>query len=105
MSDKRRFQRKRRRLTVEFEWNKAPCTGFTYDISPVGMFVRSIRLPTLGVRIKARLILPGEKLVELRGIVVRTFRVPSSLVRVVPSGFGLRLEDRPEEYLQFLASL
>jgi PilZ domain-containing protein len=105
MSEKRQFARKKRRLTVQFEWNKASCTGFTYDISPVGIFVRSSRLPRPGVRIKVTIILPGEKQVPMRGIVVRTFRVPSNLARVIPTGFCLRLVDRPEEYLQFLAGL
>ncbi len=105
MPEKRRFPRKKRRLTVEFEWNNAPCTGFTYDISAIGMFVRSTRLPKPGSRIRVTLLLPGERQLSIRGVVVRSFRVPPSLARVIPSGFCLRLLDRPEEYLQFLAAL
>jgi hypothetical protein len=36
---------------------------------------------------------------------VRTFRVPASLTRVIPSGFSIRLTDQPEEYLAYLAAL
>jgi len=104
MPEKRRFPRKKRRLTVEFEWDKAPCVGFTYDLSAIGMFVRSTRLPKPGSRLRVKVLLPDERHLSLRAVVVRSFRVPSSLARVIPSGFCLRLLDRPEEYLQFLAT-
>jgi PilZ domain len=106
MTDKRQFPRKKRRLTVEFNWNKSPCTGFTYDLSVSGIFVRSIRIPRLGTRLKIVLFLPNAKEVPLVGSVVRSFRVPSSLARTIPSGFCLRIVERPpEDYLQFLASI
>jgi len=105
MPEKRRFPRKRRRLTVEFEWEKTHCTGFTYDISPSGIFVRATRFPKPGARLCATLVLPDETQLQIRGTVVRTFRVPSSLARLIPSGFSLRLTERPEKYLQFLAAL
>ena len=105
MPEKRRFPRKRRRLTVEFEWEKTPCTGFTYDISPAGIFVRATRFPKPGARISATLVLPGDKPVKVRGTVVRTFRVPGNLTRLIPSGFSLRLTEQPEEYLAYLAAL
>jgi hypothetical protein len=105
MPEKRRFPRKRRRLTVEFEWEKSHCTGFTYDISPSGIFVRATRFPTPGARITATIVLPDETQLQVRGTVVRTFRVPSSMTRLIPSGFSIQLTDRPEAYLQFLAAL
>jgi hypothetical protein len=105
MAEKRRFPRKRRRLPVEFVWEKTPCTGFTYDISSAGIFVRATRFPKPGAEISATLVLPGEKPVKVLGIVVRTFRVPASLTRLIPSGFSLRLTEQPEEYLAFLAAI
>jgi PilZ domain-containing protein len=105
MAEKRQFPRKRRRLTVEFEWEKTPCTGFTYDISCAGIFIRATRFPKPGARITATLVLPGDKLVKVRGTVVRTFRVPATLTRLIPSGFSLRLTEQPEEYLAFLAAI
>ncbi|MGH9364940.1 MAG: PilZ domain-containing protein [Thermoanaerobaculia bacterium] len=106
MPERRKFERKKRRLTVEFQWNNHESTGFTYDISPTGMFVRSVRIPGLGMRLKSRLLLPNAKPVHLVGTVVRALRVPTSLARAVPSGFGFRMvEQPPEEYFQFLATL
>lgn len=106
MPERRKFPRKKRRLTVEFQLNNAECTGFTYDISPTGIFVRSVRIPGLGMRLKSRVLLPNAKQVLLVGTVVRALRVPTSLARAVPSGFGLNMVERPpEEYFRFLATL
>jgi hypothetical protein len=105
MAEKRQFPRKRRRLIVEFEWEKTPCTGFTYDISSAGIFIRATRFPKPGARITATIVLPGDKPVKVRGTVVRTFRVPATLTRLIPSGFSMRLTEQPEEYLAFLAAI
>jgi hypothetical protein len=105
MAERRGFARKKRRFLVEFNLRGAACTGFTYDVSPTGIFVRSIRLPDPGTFLTASLHLPHGKSVALRGNVVRSFRVPPGLARLVPSGFSIRLSDSPEDYFQFLASL
>ncbi len=67
MPEKRHLLRKRRRLTVEFHWDKAACVGFTYDISPSSFFVRTARIPKLGARLVLTLILPDETKVPLSG--------------------------------------
>jgi hypothetical protein len=105
VSERRSFARKKRRFLVEFRLRGAACTGFTYDVSPTGIFVRSVRLPDPGTSMAAQLHLPEGKRIEVRGRVVRSFRVPPALSRVVPSGFSIRLADTPEDYFQFLATL
>ena len=76
MAERRGFARKKRRFLVEFILRGAACTGFTYDVSPTGIFVRSIRLPDPGTFLTANLHLPHGKSVAVRGKVVRSFRVP-----------------------------
>ena len=105
MSERRSFARKKRRFLVEYHLRGAQCTGFTYDVSPSGIFVRSVRLPEPGTALTAQLHLPEGKKVEVRGRVVRSFRVPPALSRVIPSGFSIRLAETPEDYYQFLATL
>ena len=105
MAERRKFARKKRRFLVEFTLQGANCTGFTYDVSPTGIFVRSIRLPYPGTVLTANLHLPEGKRIEVRGKVVRSFRVPAALSRLIPSGFSLRLSDTPEDYFQFLSTL
>ena len=105
MSERRGFGRKKRRFLVEFKLRGAQCTGFTYDISPSGIFVRSVRLPEPGTFMSADLHLPQGKRLTVRGKVVRSFRVPASLARLVPSGFSMKLSESPEDYFQFLSTL
>lgn len=105
MRQKRSFDRKKRRYLVEFTLDGTACSGFTNDVSPSGIFVRSNRLPDPGVVLSVNLHLPEGKHVVLRGKVVRSFRVPARLSQLIPSGFAVRLSDTPEEYFQFLATL
>ncbi len=105
VAERRNFARKKRRFLVEFHLRGALCTGFTYDISASGIFVRSVRLPDPGTYMTADLHLPEGKRCTVRGRVVRSFRVPASLSRLIPSGFSIRLAESPEDYFQFLATL
>lgn len=106
MPEKRVLPRKRRRLTVEFLWNRTACTGFTYDISPSSLFIRSARIPSIGTRLPIRIILPDETQIPILGAVTRSFRVPASLARVIPSGFCLKILHRtPESFRNYLASI
>lgn len=105
MAERRTFNRKKRRFLVEYQIKGAPCTGFTYDVSPNGIFVRSVRLPEPGTFLTANLHLPEGRRIAVRGRVVRSFRVPAALSRLIPSGFSIRLADTPEDYFQFLATL
>jgi len=105
MGEKRKFSRVRRRLVLEFRLSGSHCYGFTHDLSPAGIFVRSIRIPTVGSPIEAELQLPDGKKLPIRGKVVRSYRAPSSLASSVPSGFGMTLAGGPEDYLRYLATL
>ena len=105
MEERRGFARKKRRFLVEFQMRGSTFTGFTYDISPSGIFVRSIRLPDPGTTLTANLHLNAGRRIAVQGRVVRSHRVPAGLVRIVPSGFSIRLSNAPEDYFQFVASL
>ena len=105
MEERRGFARKKRRFLVEFEMKGSSGTGFTYDISPSGIFVRSIRLPDPGTNVTANLHLNAGRRIVVHGRVVRSRRVPAQLTRLVPSGFSLRLSDAPEDYFRFVESL
>ena len=67
--------------------------------------MRSIRLPSPGTVLTANLHLDKGKRIAVRGKVVRSFRVPAALARLVPSGFSMRLSETPEDYFQFFATL
>ena len=105
MADKRKFPRVKRRLVVEFRISGTACIGFTHNLSPLGLFVRSIRIPNPGTTVDAELVLPDGSKIPLEGKVVRSYRAPTALARLVPSGFGMALSSSPEEYFQLLATL
>lgn len=97
--------RRRCRYLVEWEKDGALCTGFTHDISPTGMFVRTTYIPENGETLTLQLLVRTGTKMRLRGSVVRSYRVPSNLRRYVASGFAIRIDEAPEEYFQLLASL
>jgi hypothetical protein len=103
--ERRGFARSRRRFLVEFDLEGTVCTGFTNDVSPTGIFIRSVRLPAPGTLLTASLHLPEGRRIAVRGRVVRSHRVPTALSRLIPSGFSIRLSDTPEDYFQFLTTL
>jgi len=105
MANRRFSLRKRRRFLIEWLSGDSLCTGFTEDISPTGIFVRSTYIPKIAAALTLQLLLPGGRKLQLRGTVVRSQRVPQNLRAVVPSGFGVRLNEAPEEYFQLLANL
>ena len=105
MDERRGFARKKRRFLVEFSVRGTSYTGFTYDVSPTGIFVRATRFPDPGTLLTANLHLPEGKRMAVTGKVMRSFRVPAALSRLIPSGFSIRLSDSPEDYYQFLATL
>lgn len=116
MPEKRRVPRIKKRLPILIDrarpLNAAPSsegstyTGFTYDFSATGIFVRAMHTPPAGSPMKARLALPDGNKISLRGKVVRAFWAPPSLRHLVPSGFCLRFtESPPEDYFRFLESL
>jgi hypothetical protein len=97
--------RRKRRYLVEWQKDDYVCTGFTQDISPTGIFVRSMHIPELGVTVSLKVLLPEGQKLRVRGTVVRSYRVPVNLRRFIPNGFGIHLNEAPEEYFQLLASL
>jgi hypothetical protein len=105
MAQKRFSTRRKRRYLVEWMVEDSLCTGFTQDISPTGVFVRSTYIPNVGAILTMQLLLPGGEKLRLRGSVVRTHRLPQHMRAVLPSGFAIRLSEAPEEYFQLLANL
>ena len=105
MAERRLFPRVKKRIFVSFDVGRHSAEGFTYDISPTGIFVRSVHFPRPGTQLKIRLKPPVGQRILLHGTVVRTYRVPARLTAFVPSGFSVRLLHPPEEYFQLLARL
>lgn len=105
MAEKRGCPRRKRRLLVEWAGGGFASAGFTHDVSPTGIFVCSTYIPGIKRLLTLTLSLPGGRKIRLRGITVRSYRVPANLRRAVPSGFCIRLTEAPEDYFGLLADL
>ncbi len=97
--------RRKRRYVVEWKANDYVCTGFTQDVSPTGIFIRSTHIPEVGQIVSLKILLPGRQKLWVRGTVVRSYLAPANLRQFIPSGYGIRLKEAPEEYFQLLARL
>jgi hypothetical protein len=104
MAERRRFPRIKKRILVTYQEGEHTGEGFTNDLGPTGIFVRSVFFPKPGSVLRIRLRSPAGH-IALRASVVRSYRVPSRLTAYVPSGFIVRLIDPPEAYFQLLARL
>lgn len=105
MPERRRFTRIQKRYLVEFETNGKLRSGFTHNLSPVGLFICSVHLPKPGTPLKMWMKIPGRKRILLGVRVVRSYWVPARLNRFVPSGFCVTLQYAPEDYFQLIANL
>lgn len=104
MAERRRFPRIKKRILVAYEVGTHKGEGFTNDLGPTGIFVRSVYFPKPGEVLRIRLKSPCGQ-ISLRASVVRSYRVPARLTAFVPSGFIVKLLDPPEAYFQLLARL
>ena len=105
MPNRRFSTRRRRRYLIEWQRAGSLCTGFTHDVSPTGIFVRSMYVPRLEGVLTMQLLLPGGGKLRLKGRVVRLQSVSQNLRGVRPSGFAVRLTEAPEQYFHLLANL
>ena len=106
MAEKRGGKRSRKRLLVDFETTSGRTTGFTHDVSPDGMFVRTIRIAQVGKGLHAIVHLPDGRQVPIDGIVVRSYRAPVALRSLVPTGFAIHLSaERPPEFVEYASHL
>lgn len=104
MAERRRFPRIKKRILVSFQLGAHTGEGFTNDLGPTGMFVRSIFFPKPGTTLRIRLKSPAGQ-IALRATVVRSYKVPMRLAAYVPRGFIVRVIDPPNAYFELLARL
>lgn len=104
--DKRGKDRITKRLFVKFGLEKPDKVGFTEDISPSGLFIKSSVIFPPGTPIQIELELSDHRFVRLTGEIVWAKKVPQNLLRVSKkSGMGIRLVQAGEDYNQYSTEL
>jgi len=95
--------RMRTQIPTEFRASQLVGKGKVRNISEGGLFVGTSEIPEEGEAVELKLSAPGRPPVEIQGLVwwtTRKIEAPNGR-----RGFGLRLLDASESYLQLLASL
>jgi Tfp pilus assembly protein PilZ len=102
--DNRQLPRLKRRLPLRYSRDsKNWHTSFTQDIGPWGLFVVALKPLQNGVAVRIILDIGGEDL-ELSGRVAWRQPGAAALQRVQKGGFGVRIENAPERWYEFVAS-
>jgi hypothetical protein len=91
MAEKRQHRRLRRRMMVKFGEKDFSQSGFTWDVSPTGLFIVASQLPALDARLHLQLFVDPERFLLFEGEVRRHKRVPPELRSLERGGFGVRL--------------
>jgi hypothetical protein len=100
----RGFQRHPRftkRLEVTFSSGGLSYKGILSNLSANGLFIRTTRGFAPGTTVDIQIMMPGNKISSLKGIVRRTVKVPISPIK---NGMGVELITRDEAYVNFVTT-
>lgn len=103
--DKRYAQRILGRIKVYFGPQAPDSLGFALNLSADGLYVSSTKVYHPPAELAIRLEPIGEPVIEVRGLVRWSQRIPPRLVSVVKPGMGIRLDSPPREYLDLFSRL
>jgi len=102
--ERRRMPRIKRRLLVRFRAadDEKYRSAFTSDISPLGLFLVTSRLEVIGQPLVLQVETLPQNILYLRGRVAWTRTVSLEMRTVEKTGFGVHLDNVPEEWYRFL---
>lgn len=102
MARERGYQRHPRftkRLEVTFSSGGLSYKGILSNLSANGLFIRTNRGFAPGTEVEIQLMMPGDKISSLKGIVRRTVKAP---VTPAKNGMGIELITRDEAYVNLV---
>lgn len=94
-----RHPRFTRRLEVTFISGGLSYKGILSNLSANGLFIRTNRGFAPGTEVEIQLMMPGDKISSLKGIVRRTVKAP---VTPAKNGMGIELITRDEAYVNLV---
>lgn len=89
--DNRQTLRSKKRLSVRFGTEGPKHIGYTEDISPEGMFIKTASVYRPGTLLQIQITVKGAESVLLEGQVRWAKRVPPQLVRKIKAGMGVKI--------------
>ena len=104
--EEKRNPRTKKRMTCGLSIEGRHYSGFVLDISPGGLYVQTSARPAPGTPVEVELGLPTRKQpLQMRAKVARQKLVPPELLSVAQGGIGLQLDDPPEVFTEYCASV
>jgi hypothetical protein len=97
-----RHPRFTRRLEITFSSGGLSYKGILSNLSANGLFIRTNRGFAPGTAVNVQVMMPGNKISSLRGIVRRTVKAP---VTPAKNGMGIELTEWDERYIQFVKTV
>jgi hypothetical protein len=99
---KRRYKRYIRRLETEFTIGGSTFRGISSDLSEKGLFIRTGKGFVPGSILDIVIYLPNGEKAKVKGIVRRTIKTDSTLVK---NGMGIEILENDEVYTKFIKDL
>lgn len=99
--DRRRHRRHTKRLRTVFTHGDSNYLGFSSDLSPIGLFIKTQRGFRPGTVLDLEITLPDESVTKLKGRVIRTIKTSESSIK---NGMGIEIIESDERYMLFLGS-
>lgn len=94
MPEKRIKGRRFKRLRLKYGVLKPERFSFTEDISPDGLFIKTVRPLLPGEKVKVELYAPENKTVQIEGYVKWIKRIPPGLIHLKKKGgMGIRIAE------------
>lgn len=100
--EKRNKNRHIRRLPVQYGKTGYDHEAFTSNLSPTGLFLRTMAAFPSGTRVQVRLTLPDGRALELAGTIMWARKTAPQLAESMKSGMGVRLDQSSPAYVVYL---
>ena len=100
--EKRNKNRQIRRLPVQYGKTAYDHEAFTSNLSPTGLFLRTMAAFPSGTRVQVRLTLPDGRVLELAGAIMWARKTAPQLAESMKSGMGVRLDPSAPAYVAYL---
>lgn len=100
--EKRNKTRQIRRLSVQYGKTSYDHEAFTSNLSPTGVFIRTMSAYPSGTRIQLRLTLPDGRALDLSGTIVWARKTPPQFAESMKTGMGVRLDQSNPAFAVYL---
>ncbi len=100
--EKRRAKRLVLRLFVKYGVDRMPYVGFTEDLSPTGIYLKSNVVFPPKTQLTLKLALPDSQIAHLTGKVMWEKKIPPTEAGSEKTGMGIRILKADEVYLEFI---